>query len=213
MRADDCLEPGSKILTHLKTRGPQTAFQIARKLGVTAMAVRQQLYRLNDQGLVEFVDERRKVGRPARIWKLSAEAAEHFPDNHRELTAGIIDAARAVFGDGGLEQMLSERTRRQLEAYRTRIPDNLPLERRVAALTALRSAQGYMAEWSRARDGSLQMVENHCPICVAAGKCPSICDEELSLFKKVLGADAGVERSEHILQGARRCAYRIIRHA
>jgi len=48
-------------------------------------------------------------------------------------------------------------------------------------------------------------VENHCPICAAAATCQGFCRAERDVFSNVL--DARVERTEHILQGARRCAY------
>ena len=41
---------------------PQTAARMAERLGVTTMAVRQHLAALQEQGLVDYVDERRKVG-------------------------------------------------------------------------------------------------------------------------------------------------------
>ena len=66
-----------------------------------------------------------------------------------------------------------------------------------------------MAEWRRSRDGSLTLIENHCPIRAAAGVCSSLCRAELELFQALLGDDLSVERTEHMLDGARRCAYRI----
>ena len=66
-----------------------------------------------------------------------------------------------------------------------------------------------MAECTRMPDGSMLLAENHCPICAAASTCQGLCREELSLFRAVLGDKARVERTDHILAGARRCAYRI----
>jgi predicted ArsR family transcriptional regulator len=60
-------------------------------------------------------------------------------------------------------------------------------------------------------DGSLRLVENHCPICAAATACTGLCDGELDLFRQVLGPGVEVVREEHLLAGARRCAYRIER--
>jgi predicted ArsR family transcriptional regulator len=51
-------------------------------------------------------------------------------------------------------------------------------------------------------------VENHCPICAAARACQGFCRSELALFEMLL-APARVVRVEHLLEGARRCAYRI----
>ncbi|MHC2298710.1 putative ArsR family transcriptional regulator [Rhizobium mongolense] len=81
------------------------------------------------------------------------------------------------------------------------------LASRVRQLTAIRTREGYMADSWMEEDGSFLLVENHCPICAAARACAGFCRSELETFRNVLGAN--VERSEHILLGARRCAYRI----
>ena len=208
MKHDSSGEEG--VLYHLKTRGPQTAAQIARRLSVTPMAVRQHLYRLKDVGLVAFSDERRKVGRPARFWKLTSQAAARFPDTHGDLTVEIIGAVRAAFGEAGMDKLLAERTRRQKNEYRARLRTaGTSIAKRAQALSEIRREQGYMAECTRMPDGSMLLVENHCPICAAAATCQGLCREELSLFRAVLGDKARVERTDHILAGARRCAYRI----
>jgi predicted ArsR family transcriptional regulator len=208
MKHDSRAEEG--VLYHLKTRGPQTAAQIARRLSVTPMAVRQHLYRLKDARLVDFSDERRKVGRPARIWKLTGEAAARFPDSHGDLTVEIIGAVRAAFGEAGMDKLLAERTKRQKDEYRARLkPAGSSIAKRAQLLSEIRREQGYMAECTKMPDGSMLLVENHCPICAAAATCQGLCREELSLFRAVLGDKAQVERTDHILAGARRCAYLI----
>jgi predicted ArsR family transcriptional regulator len=199
-----------RVLLVLKTRGPQTASRIAERLGVTAMAVRQHLSSLQEDGLVEFVDERRKVGRPARLWRLTTASSGLFPDCHAELAVGMLHAIRSAFGDRGLERLTEERTREQTEKYRRRMPGpDKPLEKRVATLARLRREEGYMAEWRRDRDGTLWLLENHCSIAMAARVCPSLCGGELTLFRTLLGDSVSVERVEHLISGDRRCSYRI----
>ena len=176
MKHDPRAEEG--VLYQLKTRGPQTAAQAARRLGVTAMAVRQHLYRLKLAGLVGFTDERRKVGRPARVWRLTGAAAGRFPDSHGALTVEIIAAVRAAFGEAGMDKLLRERTRRQLEEYRARLrPAGTSIAKRALALAEIRREQGYMAECTRMPDGSMLLAENHCPICAAASACQGLCRE------------------------------------
>ncbi|MGH7949638.1 MAG: helix-turn-helix transcriptional regulator [Candidatus Binataceae bacterium] len=199
-----------RILMMLKMRGPESAASLARRLGVTAMAVRQHLDRLRRDGLVTFADERRPVGRPARMWRLTDKGSSRFPDTHAELTVEMIGAMRAALGERGVDKVLAERSRRQLAAYRARLKTaGDSLEKRVAVLAAIRREQGYMAEWSRRADGSFLLVENHCPICAAARVCQGLCRDELALFRAALGRGAEVERTDHILAGARRCAYQI----
>ncbi len=196
-----------RILYLLKTKGPATAARLARRLNVTPMAVRQHLAGLAEQGLVAFEDRAGKVGRPARHWRLSPAARARFPDSHAELAVGLIQAARDALGEAGVAALVEARQRQQVAHYRGLLPPpDAPLEKRVAALAALRRDEGYMASWSR-KGGGLLLVENHCPICDAATACQGLCGAELALFEAVLGPDVSVERTEHILSGARRCAY------
>jgi predicted ArsR family transcriptional regulator len=198
-----------RILYLLKSKGPQRAAQLAKRLGVTAMAVRQHLYGFARDGLVESADQRRPVGRPARVWRLTERAAARFPESHAELTLEMIAAMRATFGEESLDRLLAARTRLQLRAHRERIraASDGSLESRVRVLAAIRREQGYMAESTACADGSFLLRENHCPICVAARSCQGLCREELGLFRALLGKRAKVERTDHVLAGASRCAY------
>jgi predicted ArsR family transcriptional regulator len=196
-----------KILFFLKTKGPQTAAQIARRLSVTPMAVRQHLYQLREEGQVSYVDERRQVGRPARVWELTRETASRFPDSHGELAAGILRAARQAFGDEGMARLVRQRRNEQADRYSQRLARKRGLEARVTELAGIRNEEGYMAEVER--DGeALLLIENHCPICAAAETCADLCQSECELFREVLPG-AEVTREEHILSGQRRCVYRV----
>jgi len=199
-----------RVLLLLKTKGAQSTAQLARRLRVTPMAVRQHLAALADEGLVQHEEERRSVGRPAHIWSLAPDAGDRFPDSHAELTVELLEAMRSAFGEEGLDRLIAVRSRAVAKSYRARMPDrSAPIEERIAALAAIREGEGYMSEWSRERDGSWLLVENHCPICAAASVCQGLCRDELALFRSLLGRDVKVERTEHLLVGARRCAYRI----
>jgi predicted ArsR family transcriptional regulator len=199
-----------RVLFELKTGGPASAAELASRLDVTPMAIRQHLAALEREALVEHCEERRPVGRPARIWNLTPRAAERFPDTHADLTLDLIGAVRDVFGDDGLDQLIHARSEHQRETYGEKLPSpEAPIPDRVAALAELRRTEGYMAEWSAEPDGTYVLVENHCPICAAAKVCQGFCRDELELFRAALGTDVSVEREEHMLSGARRCAYRV----
>lgn len=197
-----------KILFFLKTKGPQSASQIATRLGVTAMAVRQHLYQLQEDSVIDYDDERRKVGRPARIWRLTRESTTRFPDSHGELAVGILEAARQAFGEPGIAKLIKLRSGEQGKRYEERMSGKRGLKAKVAELARIRTEEGYMAEWRAEPDGSLVLIENNCPICAAAETCQDLCAGELRLFDNVLG-NVDIEREEHILTGQRRCVYRI----
>ena len=78
----------------------------------------------------------------------------------------------------------------------------------ITRLAELRSEEGYMAEVRLLPDGWL-LTENHCPIHAAAKQCTHFCKAELSCFQAVFHEKADIERVEHLLDGARRCTFKI----
>jgi predicted ArsR family transcriptional regulator len=117
----------------------------------------------------------------------------------------LADGAEVGGGDAVSREKAIE------ERYRTALSSRQRLPQKVARLAELRSEEGYMAGWKALPDGTFLLFENHCPICAAARFCQGFCRSELRIFAAVLGEEAQIERYEHILAGARRCAYRITR--
>jgi len=201
------LNTADQILFLLKTRGPKTAQQLADMLELTSMGARRHLEAAGEKGLVTFEDVAEKVGRPSRRWLLTDAGHARFPDRHADLTLQLITQVRALFGEEGMNKLIGARELASEAFYREAIDDHAPLKDKVNALALARDVEGYMAEVEEKGDGSLLLVENHCPICAAARECQSFCRSELDVFQRVLGANCKVERAEHILAGARRCAY------
>lgn len=200
--------PANRILILLKTDGPQLAAAIGDALGISSEAARQQLTKMAEEGLVEPVAEAAAGrGRPRQFWHLTSAGNRQFPDGHADLTATLLATMVNRLGQGALDAVISAREADTLQRYRSEIDFTADLPSRVASLAAIRTQEGYMADHWQDDDGSLMLVENHCPICAAACACSGFCRSELETFRAVLGAQ--VEREEHILLGARRCAYRI----
>jgi predicted ArsR family transcriptional regulator len=197
------------IVHLLKQEGALDAQTLAARLHLSAMAVRQHLYALQDEHLVSYHEVPRPVGRPAKLWQLTSAADRLFPEAYAELTVSLLTSVTEAFGAAGLERLLDVRTRQQIATYGQQMAGQDTLQQRVETLAAMRTDEGYMAEVQAQADGSFLLIEKHCPICVAAVACTGLCGKELEVFRAVLGQDVTVERTEHMVVGARRCAYRV----
>jgi predicted ArsR family transcriptional regulator len=93
------------IINLLKQEGEMDSQQLGDRLGVSAMAVRQHLYTLQDEQIVTYKQEARAMGRPAKLWHLTPAADRLFPDGYAELTLSLIDSVKEAFGDDGLERL------------------------------------------------------------------------------------------------------------
>lgn len=197
-----------RFLVLLKMHGPQTSVELGAALGISDEAARQQMTKLAADGLAEGFSEASGVGRPTQRWRLTPAGNARFPDAHGELTVQLIQSIRTELGEPALERLIGAREQETRKNYAEEMAGAKDLRERVARLAAIRSREGYMAEWREEPDGYL-LFENHCPICAAASICQGFCRAELSVFQETLGPEATVTRLEHIPAGARRCAYRI----
>lgn len=197
-----------RILLLLKSQGALTAQRLAEELSMTSMGARQHLHALEEQELVRHFEQAESRGRPKKYWQLTEKANQHFPDRHNDLAINLLESVRDIFGEQGLEQLISEREKKSLAMYQQRLSCLESVQEKVQELARIRSEEGYMASVEE-RDGELYLLENHCPICHAASTCLNFCRSELAIFETLLGPSCHIERTEHILDGARRCAYRI----
>ena len=201
-------QPADRILSTLKTRGALGIPDIAKVLDVTVEAVRQQMVKLQSDGLVDAESRPAGRGRPTQIWRLTGAGHARFPDTHAEMTVQMISAVITVFGEKGMDQLIGAREEAMRANYREAMLGARSLKTKLERLAEIRSREGYMAEFRPEGEGFL-FIENHCPICTAARACTGFCRSELQLFEEVLGTDANVSRVEHVLAGARRCAYQV----
>ncbi|PHM72699.1 helix-turn-helix transcriptional regulator [Xenorhabdus kozodoii] len=196
-----------KLLMLLKTQGALQASDAGKLLGTTGEAARQQFVKMAKEGLVEAISETRGVGRPIQRWHITEKGHAKFPDTHAELTTQLISIIRNQLGEETMDLIISAREKEAFSNYKKVMEGATGLQEKVERLVAIRCREGYMAHYSVEATGAILFFENHCPICAAAKLCQGFCRTELKLFREIL--QANVERTEYILSGHRRCAYRI----
>lgn len=199
-----------QILLLLKTRGPQSVKILSNQLDMTTMGIRQHLADLEQKGLVsQTTEEKQTRGRPIHLWRLTRNGHSHFPDEHSQITLELINLMRENLGENSLNQLVARRTNKTVQHYKKALQAvGDDLKSQVKRLAELRSEEGFMAEVRLIPSGWL-LIENHCPISVAAKNCQQFCRSELDCFRGVFDQIATVERVDHLLTGSRRCAFKV----
>ena len=197
-----------KFLKLLKTRGPQSSLSLSQELGITVEGARFQLTKMAEEGLVQAIQEVKGVGRPTQVWSLTTKGNQHFPDKHAGFSDQLLESMQEILEPEQMNAIISLREKKANEKYREALSGIPGLEEKIARLAELRNSDGYLAEWDKEEEGFI-LIENHCHICAAAQRCADLCDAEMKTFKEIFGEGVSVERVDHIIAGARRCAYRI----
>ena len=193
------------LLNLLKRNGPLDATAVARELGLTPAAVRLQLARLEEDGLLAHTDqEPAGRGRPRHVYELTAAAEALYPKRYGDLTTELLGY---LGGSGGtqVDDLFEQRRRRRVADALPRT-DGLAFDEQVAALTAILDEDGYLADAERLPDGSWRITEHNCAILTVAHGFSQACTSELSFIREALPG-ATVRRVAHIMDGAHVCAY------
>lgn len=197
-----------RALWILKTTGRQSVKTIAQEMNITTEGARFHLHMLEKKGLVQAETKVEGPGRPKKIWSLTEKGHSRFPDRHSVIIVQFIENVKRTLGEQSLQLLIDTHESDMLERYKKEINQNSPLEKKIQTLCDIRCREGYMADYRKEGKAWL-LMENHCPICMAAEVCQGFCQSEISIFRQVLGDDVEVERIEHAIKGARRCCYRI----
>ena len=207
-----------RVSALLMEHGPQTATELATRLGISPAAVRRHLDALVGAGRLE---ERaggpgsgtghRGRGRPARRFHLTDAGRSSFPHAYDDLA---LTALRYVAASGGpdavravAEQQLAGLEARASSAVEeaVRAASGAPVDRAQALAVAL-PAEGYAATAS-AISGGGQLCQHHCPVAHVAAEFPQLCEAETAVIGRLVGTH--VQRLATIAHGDGICTTHI----
>jgi iron-sulfur cluster biosynthesis transcriptional regulator SufR len=195
-----------KILNLLKENGQMTADELAEHLGISSVAVRRHLTKLESDHLVAYDEVQRGMGRPSFVYRLGEAASSYFPRRYEELATDVLETITEIYGMDAVDAIFRVRAEQLIKIYRHQVTGGT-LEERLDQLTDLREADGYMSTWEQNRDGTFVLREANCPIIHVAEGCGSACNYDQLLLEDVL--DANVERKGHLAQGDGACVYHV----
>jgi predicted ArsR family transcriptional regulator len=196
------------VVQQLRARGASGADELAEALGVTKQCVRKHLDALERGGYVEHAPARGDRGRPAHVFRLTPKAEELFPKRYDLFARSVLRQVGEVWGERGLNAVFCGCAAEMAEGFRPQL-EGLGFDARIGRLTELLRETGYEAEAERLGDGSYLLTEWNCPQAELAREYRQLCDQELTVYRELLGAE--VFRESRIAGGASRCSYRILR--
>lgn len=172
-----------RVLSQLRL-GPTTVNDIAAALHLTDNAVRIHLATLERDGLVQQEGVRRSIGKPAHVYRLTADAETLFPKAYATILDGVLAHLRRERGSNGLEALLRGVG---AEAGASVVPESDDLRTRVTAAVGMLGELGGLAEIEEADDAFV--VRGHsCPLHAVVGRHPEACALAEQLIETVTGA-------------------------
>ena len=223
-----------RVTALLLEHGPQTASELAERLGISAAAVRRHLDALATRGRVEERQggpgggkggpgggwggpgggnstAHRGRGRPARRFHLTDAGRAAFPHAYDDLALTALRWIAASAGPDAVREV-AERQLAGLEERCSTAVDEVAEGRagapvdRAQALAAALTAEGYAASASVISSGG-QLCQHHCPVAHVAAEFPQLCEAETAVIGRLVGTH--VQRLATIAHGDGICTTHI----
>lgn len=189
---------------------PQTARDLARKLGIQESAARGHLERLEGRGLVVPTFRREGVGRPRKRYALTSEGQELFPRKYEVLLDCVMEELLAREGKGFASALFAAAARRMARQIAESLPQGRGMNERVQALASSLNELGFRTTVDRSPDGTFRLVRTNCVFRHnALTHAYLLCDVfDKHLTEELLG-QAGVDLQDSIGRGGLRCTHLI----
>jgi len=193
-----------QILNKLKRTQGLSVTELAEKIGMSYMGVKQHCIELHKGGYLDTWRRAKPVGRPEMLYRLTQRAHELFPVSSNAMTIGLLESALKLYGPSAAEKLLLNVFQRMTDAYLAKLKGET-LAEKARSLTKLRDAEGHMAEFEE--EGGLRIVEHHSPILDLLRAFPIVARLEAEMFQKVLKTH--VQREEQAVSGLYQCVFLI----
>jgi DeoR family suf operon transcriptional repressor len=198
------------VLYAIRRRGEATSEQVADQLDITVSGARQHLSALARDGLVDATESAATTGKRGRrslVYSATADADAFFPKAYGELTNELLGYVADT--DGALlDDLFAKRREHRIENARMRLAPKHTLGAKVAELTRILDEDGYLASSEKVEPGVYRIVEHNCAIWAVAQRYGQACLSEIEFIRAALDG-ANVERVQHMVAGARHCAYEV----
>jgi predicted ArsR family transcriptional regulator len=163
--------PAAKVLRQLR-HGPMTVEQLARGLGLTDNAVRNQLRKLQEIGLAERIGTRPGPSKPSTLYGITLEGQIQFSTLYLPVLTGFFKVAEHRCEGAHLETLMTETGAILAGSYPKPVG---AIKSRVQAAARVFSAFGGVTE-VRSHNGSFIIRSLACPLAALTAENKAACN-------------------------------------
>lgn len=192
-----------RVLKTLLLRQNCTVNELAEAVDINPISVRHHLNKLEAEGLVTSFEERHGVGRPRRLYRLTATGMELFPTRYLRLTTRLLSQLKDQLSPAMVNQLFAQMAKDIAADYEDSLK-GLPLEERLNLIKRLLSQEGFSVEWEKQGDEYL-IREINCPYLQVSQAHPEVCAIDQTLISTLLSLPA--EKVRCVLNGDNHCTY------
>lgn len=194
-----------KILEILLNRQRCTINELAEIVDINPISVRHHISKLEALGRVSSEEEKHGVGRPRRVYFLTNQGMEQFPQRYLTLSIRLLEQLKETLPAATVTKLFKEIATDMVNDHTAQLDlSKLDLKERVTIISRLLQNEGFTIEVDT-KDNGFQIKETSCPYKHVGAEHPEICLVDETIIEKVLAVD--IQKTHCVLNGDPYCAY------
>jgi predicted ArsR family transcriptional regulator len=197
--------PVVDIIHHLKHSHGLTAGELAERLKMSYIGVRQHCAEMQKKGYLDSFRRAVPHGRPEKVYRLTTKMDPLFPSVSCEMMLQLLEQAERNFGPTAPEKLLHSWFQSKAEVWAMKLEKETVLENKAIVLARLRTADGNMCMVESSSAGALRLVDYHVPLGALLEKHPGIAEIECDVLERLLGCP--IEREVQEFSGLKQVIF------
>ena len=178
----------AEILEALKRSDGMAISELSKELKMSYMGVKQHCVNLEQKGYLEtWRVPRTQVGRPEKLYRLTAKCDPLFPVAGASLTLNVLRGVHHLFGEAAPEKMLLHHFETQRAEWAAKMKGANSLVERVTRLAELRDGAGTFSRCIFDAQDGLRIEEYHNPLKPIFARYPNALRMEVQMLELLLG--------------------------
>lgn len=194
-----------KVLEILLNRQRCTINDLAEEVGINHISVRHHIAKLEASGRVSSEEENIGVGRPRKVYFLTPQGMEDFPQRYLTFSIRLVEQLKGALPEKTVKKLFKEIATDMVNDHTAQVNiSGLDLSERVTLISQLLQNEGFTIEVLENEDG-LQIRETSCPYKHVGEEHPEICLVDETIIEQVLAIP--IQKTHCVLNGDPYCAY------
>lgn len=176
------------IIGAVKTSNGITIANLARELEMSYMGIKQHCQKLEKLGYLKTWRVPRKgVGRPEKLYMLTAKCDELFPQSGLELVFNVLAGVKKFFGEHSAEKIFFHHFEQKRAEWAPQVGKGKSLVEKATRLADLRDKDGCFSRCKYDVEFGFRIEEYHHPMKELFDLYPSLIKQELRMMEQLLG--------------------------
>jgi len=205
MKSTQVTPTRERVMRLIKREGQISVKALTEEIGITPMAIRGHLNKLEKDELINVDTVRQKLGRPLQVFSLTEKGDSFFPQDYGQFAVELLQDLQEMDGGKTLSLVMRRREDRIIADLQERMA-HMSLDQRLEEYNGFVEIHGHMPTLEKTGEKRYMLSINNCSLKEVVSQFPICCDSEASIIKRLF-PDAQVAKVQSLRSQDKSCCY------